>query len=170
MNGVFVDLTGMTFGRWTVGPRADLPGRIRYLCTCACGVGGAVMAQSLRNGDSQSCGCLKRELLGNVSRARTTHAASRKGQWTPEYSTWAHMHDRVKSDQDGTREYYKDRGIAVCERWKSFENFLADMGPRPPGLTIDRIDNDRGYEPGNCRWATWAQQCANRRPRRKQVA
>jgi hypothetical protein len=79
---------------------------------------------------------------------------------SPTYHTWRSMHRRCKSDEHAAN--YRERGIRVCDRWALFENFLADMGERPEGMTIDRRDNDRGYEPGNCRWATSAQQTRNR--------
>lgn len=120
-------------------------------------------AANLRSGASQSCGCLHRE---RASAAKTTHGLS----GTPEYEIWQAM---LKRCAPGSPRYesYGDRGITVCERWRdSFENFLADMGPRPKGkrngraiFSIDRIDNERGYEPGNCRWTTATPQARNAR-------
>lgn len=87
-----------------------------------------------------------------------THGLSR----SKTYSSWVEMNRRCKDDPArACYPHYAGRGISVCERWHSFENFLADMGERPEGLTLDRIDNDRGYEPGNCRWATRVQQRRN---------
>lgn len=79
----------------------------------------------------------------------------------PEHRTWTRIRERCNNPNHGDYAYYGGRGIKVCERWNVFENFLADMGPRN-GLTIDRIDNDGNYEPGNCRWVTQAEQCRNR--------
>lgn len=165
--GDLIPMIGRRFGRLVVealGRR--LPYR-RYLWTCLCDCGNRVEVEggNLRTGNSQSCGCLHLEVKRLLF---TTHGHAPVGNRSPEYESWCAMWGRVRDvDPDGSRwRHYGRRGIVACDRWLSFEAFLADMGPRPSlKHSLDRVNNDGNYEPGNCRWATDAEQVANRRPR-----
>jgi len=153
-------VTQTTYGRWTViSEGARRYGRLRYfLCRCACGTTREIFVGSLRDGRSTSCGCY-------MTAVHTTHGQSS----TSEYRNWQAMLQRCHNPKNS--EYRNDggRGIAVCERWRnSFESFrgdiLAELGPRPSKAhSLDRIDNDRGYAPGNVRWATRSEQLHNSR-------
>lgn len=100
-----------------------------------------------------------------MHRANTVHGGARRGAVTREYGSWHAMLQRCENPKHHAFKNYGGRGIVVCERWHLLENFLADMGPRPPGKSLDRINNNGNYEPGNCRWATPKEQIANQRRR-----
>jgi hypothetical protein len=152
-----IDLTGQRFGRWVVIAYA---GGSKWLCVCDCGTVVVVWGHALRTGDSKSCGCLRDELISARSK---THGMTQ----SREFQTWASMLQRCANPNHPGYAYYGGRGISVCEEWRcSFLAFFADMGERPPGCTLDRIDVNGNYEPGNCRWATAFVQTHNRRPLR----
>jgi hypothetical protein len=170
------DITGQRFGRLVVvGPDHWDSGCKKWFwkCRCDCGEESIANGYLLRHGDTRSCGCLRQQILAQgrvagiaASRSKTT-AQGYVG--TPTYRTWWSMLGRCFSPSAGNYQYYGGRGITVCERWRDFRNFLADMGPRPDGMSIDRVDVNGNYEPGNCRWATAKDQHRNRRPLSKEA-
>jgi len=160
-----IDLTGQTVGRWAVLARAENSpaGGTRWRCRCACGVERVINGIVLRDGRSQSCGCLKLEGLAARS---TKHGHAAAAGASPTYHSWAGMWARSTNPRHGAFGYYGGRGLVVDEAWRDFGVFLADMGEKPPGTSLERIDNDRGYGPGNCRWATAVEQARNQRKNR----
>jgi len=153
-----IEMVGKKFGRLTVLSRFPTKHKLpaRWTTKCECGEIRVVLGSHLRNGHTKSCGCFRNEL----SREKlTTHGLSK----TSTYRAWAAMHRRCGNPNTVQYKWYGARGITVCARWAKFENFLADMGERPKGLELDRIKNNLGYSPRNCRWTTHQQNCVNRR-------
>lgn len=160
------DLTGQRFGRLVAeryvpdyrhkgGPEGG------WLVRCDCGAERKVRAYLLTSGRQHSCGCLAREKAG--ARLRT-HGRTN----TFEFSAWTAMRKRCQYPKHPKYHLYGGRGITVCERWRQFVNFLTDMGECPfPKGSIERLDNDKGYEPTNCVWLLKVEQSKNRRNRRK---
>lgn len=154
-------LKGRRFGRLRVlGENPRRHGKlVMWDCVCDCGKKHLAAGRNLVNGCTKSCGCLARE---NRAKANFTHGLS----GDPLYYIWAGMRDRCNNKNSKFYKYYGARGITVCKRWNKFENFYMDMHPRPLGLTIDRINNNRGYSPKNCRWVEQRAQVENRRTTR----
>jgi hypothetical protein len=151
-----IDLTGQTFGSWTVLRRADnrSSGQTAWLCRCACGAEHEQQGNALREGLSKQC----RECQ---SKAHRTHGLSR----SPEHATWIDIKQRCLNPNNSSWHNYGGRGVTLAPEWQDdFAAFYAELGPKPsPQHSIDRTDNERGYEPGNCRWSTRAEQALNTR-------
>lgn len=157
------DLSGQRYGRLTVIRRHQqntTAGKARWVCQCDCGQQTISVSGSLKSGHKSSCGCARREHLAGGASSRT-HGLS----GTPEHARWKAMIKRCHNPNDSSYSRYGGRGITVCSRWReSFVDFLADMGPIPSSRhSIERRDNDGGYSPPNCYWATALEQSRNTR-------
>ena len=141
-------------------------GRLFGMYRCKCGNHKVIYVHSVKSGATRSCGCLNRELLSKRGWIHQTHGEGGNGKETPEYHAWIAMKQRCYFAQHKTnKRNYQDRGIQVCKEWRdNFPAFLESVGRKPgPEYSLDRINNDGNYEPGNCRWATKKEQAANRR-------
>lgn len=156
-----IDIIGYRFGRLTV---IEYAGRARdrhsmWKVHCDCGNTITVIGNNMKSGQTLSCGCLQREL---TERRALKHGEARIGKVSREYRAWCEMKTRCENSKRKSWKYYGERGIKICQEWsKSFAAFRKYMGICPNGLTLDRINNDGNYEPGNCRWATRKEQVRN---------
>lgn len=149
-----IDLTGHVFGLLTVIEKRE--GNGMWLCKCECGKESVKWSGNLRNGNTKSCGHLRSEV---TTKNKTVHAM----YGTPEHKSWSGMLTRCENKSNHKFKDYGARGISVCKEWHDFKAFYNDMGVRPPGTSLGRIDNDGNYEPGNCEWQSAVDQARNKR-------
>lgn len=164
----FKDYTGRRFGMLTVlafHSKAKR-GLSKWLCRCDCGKEIVAYGTNLtRPNHTTSCGCRQAKITAERS---TIHGHAKRTAKSKEFITWCSMIHRTTCQSAGNFEHYGGRGITVCDRWReSFENFLTDMGPKPKGLTLERLNVNGNYEPKNCIWASWLVQARNKRNSRK---
>lgn len=154
-----LDVTGQRYGKLIAVSRQQGK-KTPWLWDCDCGNSAVIPLDRVKRGGTLSCGCLRAE----TTRARSMTHGHRTGRKTsPTLKSYQHAKSRCTNPNDPKWGMYGGRGIAMCDRWVvSFSNFLADMGEAPEGMTIDRIDNDLGYNPDNCRWASMADQAKNK--------
>lgn len=152
-------IQGQRFGRLVAtAPTGERQHRaVVWLALCDCGAQVRVQASRLVSGETRSCGCLRRDVAKLAGERARTHGLSR----TSTYNIWWSMRDRCENPARKDYLRYGGAGVTVCERWGKFANFLADMGERPHGMTLDRIDGSKGYCKENCRWATVKEQNRN---------
>lgn len=169
---------GRSYGRFTVLSYAgkEANGATAFchiwLCRCSCGTEKTVKGYNLASGKIRSCGCLISDTARETRKRFPTqpkhgHSTGGNGSWSPTYVSWTGMINRCSNASQPCYPRYGGRGISICLRWReSFQNFLSDMGERPEGKTLDRIDPNGNYEPDNCRWATAKEQAANKRTKK----
>lgn len=157
-----INLVGDRFGQLLVIKRSHgkQNARVCWSCRCDCGNIVTVLAYNLKSSHTKSCGCLAKRIL--VKRS-TTHGHSATDKESSTYRSWRGMVQRCNNPNNKGYHNYGGRGVIVCKRWLSFENFLEDMGEAPKGHQIDRINNNRGYYKSNCQWATRKEQARNKR-------
>jgi hypothetical protein len=161
MGRPLIDELGKRYGRLVVLEKTRDETQVAWRCRCDCGAETVTRGCKLRQGEVISCGCFNRERIAAIGRGHVRHGHCVDGHSSPEYRAWVSMSKRCYG---GGHPNYREHGIVVCQRWRdSFEAFLADMGPRPRGHSIDRIDVHGNYEPSNCRWASPSQQQRNKR-------
>lgn len=155
-----IDLRGQKFGRLTVDKYLGSRNRrvIYWECLCSCGNRTETTTALLRSGKTKSCGCLQRE-WARRSEPKVTHGLT----GTRLFNIWNSMKQRCENPKNPSYKNYGGRGIKIGAAWQQFERFVEDMGAPPPGTTLDRIDNNKGYTKSNCRWATRITQNRNRR-------
>jgi len=157
-----LDITGQRFGRLVaIKPLESTKQGIKWAFKCDCGKDYVKFAKAVKiNADKKSCGCLQKEIYSNRCKTlNRTHGMT----YTPEWNSWVNMKDRCSNPNAPKYHHYGGRGITIFNEWLKFENFFKDMGNRPKGTTLDRINVNGNYEPGNCRWATHLEQRHNRR-------
>lgn len=158
------NLTSQRFGRLVAITATEkrVNSNVIWHCVCDCGKAAFSQATHLLSGRRVSCGCAK--IAGTqIRKKQPRHGHCIESKSTPTYRTWSGMQSRCFNKNVPGYKHYGGRGIIVCKRWQTFENFLHDMGEKPAGLSIDRIDVNGNYEPANCRWATNKEQSQNKR-------